>query len=337
MAGPNNLVGSIWNRWEPHIHAPGTVLNDKYIGVDPFEDFLQRVERSEPRIRALGITDYLSYEMYEKVVAAKKSGRLGDVELIFPNIEFRYSIGVPKGSALNAHLLVSPEGTDHIEQLQRFLNGLEFKVVKDVFRCNKEDLIRLGKKHDSKTTDDGIALQTGTNQFKVEFNHLVERINESEWAKKNILMAISGNEDGSAGLKDEASMAALRVELDRKAHIIFSANEKVREFWLGNGPASAEALQKKWDGRKPCIHGSDAHTNNDVGKPDLERYTWIKGDLTFESLRQICLEPAERVFIGPMSPSTGNSSKTITEFEISDAAWMETPTLEINPGLVAVI
>lgn len=26
--------GSLWHRWDPHIHTPGTALNDQYTGSD---------------------------------------------------------------------------------------------------------------------------------------------------------------------------------------------------------------------------------------------------------------------------------------------------------------
>lgn len=57
-----NIQGSVWHRWEPHIHTPGTVLNDQFTGEDPFEDYLKNVENSNPEIKALGITDYFSLE-----------------------------------------------------------------------------------------------------------------------------------------------------------------------------------------------------------------------------------------------------------------------------------
>jgi len=49
--------GSQWLRWEPHIHAPGTVLNDQFKGADTWEEYLAKIEASTPTIRALGVTD----------------------------------------------------------------------------------------------------------------------------------------------------------------------------------------------------------------------------------------------------------------------------------------
>ncbi|MCV4340328.1 hypothetical protein [Pseudomonas capsici] len=80
-------LGSLWHRWDPHIHTPGTALNDQYTGPDPWEEFLSAIEASSPPIRVLGITDYFGIERYEQVVDLKKQSRLPGVGLIFPNVE----------------------------------------------------------------------------------------------------------------------------------------------------------------------------------------------------------------------------------------------------------
>lgn len=56
--------GSVWHRWDPHIHTPGTALNDQYIGQAAWSTFLDAVELADPPIRALGVTDYFSIERY---------------------------------------------------------------------------------------------------------------------------------------------------------------------------------------------------------------------------------------------------------------------------------
>jgi hypothetical protein len=71
------------------IHAPGTVLNDQFGGPDPWEQFLTQIEQLDPPIRALGITDYCSLDLYETVLEKKRQGRLPGVDLIFPNVEMR--------------------------------------------------------------------------------------------------------------------------------------------------------------------------------------------------------------------------------------------------------
>jgi len=85
------------------------------------------------------------------------------------------------------------------------------------------------------------------------------------------------------------------------------------------------------------MHGSDSHSNDDVGKPDKNLNTWIKGDLTFESLRQTCIEPEGRVFVGPNSPNNQLASNIISKINITNANFINPTELEINNGLVAII
>jgi len=293
-------IGSVWNRWDPHIHTPGTLLNDQYgRGEDAWEQFLTRVEISNPTVRALGITDYYSIESYEAVLDRKKYGRLANVDLIFPNIEMRYGIGTGKGSPVNVHLLVSPEDPDHVEQIRRFLRSLTFNALGESFRCERSDLIRLGYGYDKNIRNDAAALAAGTNQFKINPDQLKDELNRSTWVQENVLIAVAaGSRDGTSGLQGDASLTTLRKEIERSAQIMLSSQPMQREFWLGRGSATPAELEAGWGGLKPCLHGSDAHGPEAVAAPDLERYCWIKGDLAFESLRQACLEPEARTVIG---------------------------------------
>src|SRR3954452_425323 len=84
VASHADARGSVWRRWDPHIHTPGTVLNDEFGGEAAWDEYLARIERADPRIEALGITDYASIYRYEPVVAHKAAGRLPDVGVICP-------------------------------------------------------------------------------------------------------------------------------------------------------------------------------------------------------------------------------------------------------------
>jgi hypothetical protein len=223
MKKPANS-GSHWNRWEPHIHAPGTILNDQYKGPDSWEQYLDALEKSTPPIHAVGITDYYSTETYQRVMKAKRAGRLAGCDLIFPNIEMRLALGTVKGRFVNVHLLVSPEDPNHIDEAVRFLLRLTFKAYDDTFSCNKDDLTRLGRRVDPKLTDPTAALRCGCEQFKVTFDDLRTAYRESAWAQENILIAVAGSEtDGTSGVRDGGD-ATLRQEVEKFAHIILASS-----------------------------------------------------------------------------------------------------------------
>jgi energy-coupling factor transporter ATP-binding protein EcfA2 len=329
--------GSRWNRWEPHIHAPGTVLNDQFKGADKWERYLSALENLTPVIRALGLTDYYSTETYELVVDAKRNGRLAGCELIFPNIELRLAVGTVKGKWVNIHLLVSPDDPNHLDEVKRFLARLTFKAHGDTYSCSKDDLIRLGQRVDSKLKDHAAALRCGAEQFKVAFDDLRQAYRESVWAKENILVAVAGSEtDGTSGVRESAD-ATLRQEVEKFAHIIFASSVAQRDFWLGRGSLSDDEIRKRYGSLKPCMHGSDAHEVRSVGLPDRDRYSWIKGMAAFDTLKQTCIDPVGRAFVAQEPPVRATPSQVIARVEIKNAAWATTRALELNPGLVAII
>lgn len=74
-----------------------------------------------------------------------------------------------------------------------------------------------------------------------------------------------------------------------------------------------------------------------MGQPDENRYTWIKGDATFESLRQACIEPETRAVVEEHPPGGPLPYRTIERVRIDGAPWCIPPDIPLNPGLVAII
>ena len=308
--------GSRWHRWVPHIHAPGTVFNDQF-GKDSWQAYVNELLKKAPPIRAIGVTDYYLTESYEALLSLWKEGKLPGVKLLFPNIEMRLDIGTKKNRDVNLHLLVSPEDPAHVSELNRFLSRLTFKVNNDTYDCTKAELARLGKlaATDQRLTipesDIASLVKLGAKQFKVNLDQLRESFKGSEWARNNILIAISGSSnDGSSGVSEPAD-ALLRREIDAFADIIFASSSKQRDFWIGYGDLTKEELRARYRGTKPCLHGSDAHKLEQVGKPELDRYSWIKGGIHFDSLRQACIEPEGRCYIGVEPPMGASPSQVI--------------------------
>ena len=77
--------GSRWLRWDPHLHVPGTLLNDQF--PDDWSAFFGAVASANPAAVALGIADYFSLAGYKAFRDHRGSAELPSVELVFPNIE----------------------------------------------------------------------------------------------------------------------------------------------------------------------------------------------------------------------------------------------------------
>ena len=50
--------GSEWRRWEPHIHAPGTVMNNQYQDPLPGTIIFPLLKLRRPLFEAIAVTDY---------------------------------------------------------------------------------------------------------------------------------------------------------------------------------------------------------------------------------------------------------------------------------------
>ncbi len=332
-----NPAGSVWHRWDPHIHMPGTLKNDNFSGEDVVEDYINLLNEATPPIRAIGITDYYVLDSYEKLLALKLEGKLPHVELLFPNIELRFLVNAGKGSPINVHLVVCPDDPDHVNKTKRFLGNLKFDYGGEQYGCTNDELIRLGYAFNPNAENDIHALKLGVEQSKVTPENLRMAFKNSGWARENIMVAVAASKnDGTAQLQD-SGLKALREELQRLCQIIFSSRPSDQDYWCGKGADTLEHITQTYGGPKPCLHGCDAHEMKDVGKPKEDRYCWIRGDLTFETLRQICYDPQHRVCIGKEPPEGGRPSDTIVNVNIQKADWMCTPKIPINPGLVAII
>lgn len=326
--------GSEWLRWEPHIHAPGTIFNDQF-GENAWDGYISALEAVAPTLSAIGITDYYGVSTYERVRAEKKSGRLGDCQLIFPNIEMRLAIGTVRGNFVNVHLLVDPAEDDHVEQINNILGRLTFRVDEQDYGCTSAQLIRLGRHLDKTLTDDRAALAYGSQQYKVSLEDLRKAL-DNAWANENVLVAVAAGADGTSGVKDGADVA-LRRGIERFADVIFSGSPGDRDFWLGlKDGLNSDYIRTHYGALKPTIWGCDAHDMAKIGKPDLDRFCWIKGAATFDALRQACIEP-RRSYVG-VSPTAGATpSQVISRVQINGAPWARASDIGLNSGLVAII
>ena len=70
---------------------------------------------------------------------------------------------------------------------------------------------------------------------------------------------------------------------------------------------------------------------------DRNRYTWIKGLPDFDTLRQACIDPELRAYVGESPPIEAIPSQVISNIKVSNADWLETKDIPVNSGLVAII
>jgi energy-coupling factor transporter ATP-binding protein EcfA2 len=280
----------------------------------------------------LGIADYFSLRSYKAFVSSCPA----DLEglFVFPNVEMRLTVETRGGQGVNIHLLVSPEDPDHVARAEDQIRRLHFGVDGEDYPCSDDGLTRLGRRYlvDEPTAPSGKALAEGASQFKVAFDKLQELFKRSEWLQRNVLVAIAAGNDGLGGFSKDSSFWLLREEMARFADVIFSGQPNERQFWLNEDHLAKNGLH-----RKPCLNGSDAHELAKVLKPAEARLCWIKGDASFESLRQTLVEPERRVWVGAEPPTEAAGASTIKALRVEAAPWLKTTEIGLNSGLVTII
>ena len=328
--------GSTWRRWDPHVHLPGTLLNDQFGGLS-VDEALRALAAAQPPIEVIGVTDYFTTASYRLAAAALDSGVAPSIRLVFPNVELRLDNATSSSRGVNIHLLCRPE---EVDRLDAFIGRLEFSWRDAIYRADRDGLIRLGRERsEDAELDETAALRAGATQFKVTFEDLRKQFRADRWAREHVLVAVAGGErDGTSGLRDTGgAFDARRQSIERLAHIVFSANPKQAQFWSGAGALSESDLNRIYGGLKLCLHGSDAHEAARLGAPDIDRFCWLNGNPTFDTLKLACYSPTTRGHIGEEPPNTASSHGRIVGLHVPDSEWFANATVDLNPGLIAII
>lgn len=365
--------GSIWRRWDLHIHSPLTILNNQYPkqsdGTPDWEAFISKLESLD--IAVLGITDYFTIDGYKKIKEFKDQGRLPKIHTILPNIEFRLNSVISSKKdgqeprRLNFHVIFSDEvSPQDIEE--HFLHDLHFfyegnpQDEDDTRKLKRSNIEELGKKlidQHKNFKDSGLSsLEVGAMQTVVSHEEITKLLADSRFKGKYIVVF---PEELSNLIDWDGQDHHIRKGLLQKSDMVFSSNAKTREWCLGQDPYTegVEKFIEEFRTRKACIHGSDAHKLLEVGHPCALRgskdhkcdtgnecqlrYCWIKADPTFEGMKQLLYEPLDRVIIQQEDPTPVKSNYTLKKFKISQSAIgddlsIQETEIELNPGLVAV-
>lgn len=349
--------GSKWNKWDLHVHTPSSII--QYYGQnneETWEKFIVDLENLPEEFKVIGINDYLFLDGYSKVLEYKKSGRLQNIDLILPILEFRIDkfagVDFKSFSRINLHVIFSNELT--VEEIQsQFLNGLEqsYYLEKNSQPWNRaitrESITDLGKEIKKSVPENelskyGSDLEEGFNNINVKEDKIFELLKRDVFDNK-YLIAVGKTEWDK--LKWSESSIATKKNIINQSNIVFTASESP-EKWRSAKEKLAQ--QKVNDLLLDC---SDSHYFSTSDNKDRigNSFTWIKADATFDGLQQIIYEPDERVFIGetPELLVRVKSNKTrfiksisITQesdYSESKGIWFKDLEIPLNYGMVSII
>ena len=363
----NHPAGAQWNKWDLHVHTPCSIVQN-YGGDTPdaWERFISDLEQLPKEFKVLGINDYIFVDGYEKLLNAKKDGRLTNIDLLLPVVELRLDkfAGVVKRgedgtysktdwNRINIHIIFDQIDPDVIRQ--QFLTSLapsyclipDSNEMKDQWRgvITQDSLINLGEMiidstPEGKRSERAAPLQEGFNNLCVSMDGVNSAL-DNHYLKNRFLIAIGKTEWDD--MKWDGQFIAEKRSIINSVDLVFTASgspeayEKARKRL-----AESNVLDKLLD----C---SDAHAKSDSKNKDRigNCFTWIKADATFQGLKQAITEFDQRVFVGDTPPKmlmiNNNRTKYLDRIKIFkkpdselSEKWFEVD-IPLNQDLVAII
>lgn len=369
--------GSLWRKWDFQVHTPASHLNNQFgHDWDLYVQGLFRTAIAKD-LAAIALTDYFTIDGYkrvrqdyldrpEKLAELFTPDEVASIQKIrvFPNVEFRLNKIIDNSSRVNAHVLLS-DALSIRDIEENFLHDLEFteeaqpQSTAQKRKLKVENLRELGARlqtEHAKFQDAGDALFVGMMNAVVDDDSILKGLGDSRF-KDKFLFCVVADED-LPKLKWDSQAHHSRKVLIQRSDALFSGNPSTRSWALAQPPyTDGEAhFMKEFISLKACLHGSDAHGLQEIGHPCTKRgdknhscdpaspevcelrYCWIKGDATFEGLRQILHEPADRAFIGPSTPDFHDKARTLSSVTLSDGqGWFADAEIPLNPSMVSII
>lgn len=331
----HSLQGSIWRKWDLHIHTPKSIENN-YGGDNEkiWEQFILSLESLPEDVKVIGINDYYFIDGYEKVMDFKfNKGRLKNIEKIFPLLEFRIdtfsSASETNIQKVNLHILFDINDA----QWQKDINKIKREFISRI-SISKLEKYQTKELSIQNFIECGGDLKKGFEGLIPSTESVLKVIQSDTWRKKTFTFL---------GYKEWDNL-----EKGNQLKQIKDALYNSVDAFLTASPQ--DKLSKKQQildifGNKPLLYSADIHRFDLFSPQNYQCLTWIKADPTFEGIKQIVYEPLERVKLQNQSPifSEGKSN-IIDDIQIipdplnpSTVNWFSSDLIPLNRGLVSII
>lgn len=351
-------AGSNWNRWDLHIHTPDSLIHH-YPGTDPWPAFFTGLRALPPDIKVIGINDYLFISGYKRVLEEWKKGNLANIELVLPVIELRLDTFCGSESALkkvNFHIIFSDEVTPDVIEHQFMPSLVQSYAISNDYDAvvkqtdwqaipNPASLAQLGKLVRERTPPEKKAgldnlsdLVVGFNSVCISHEKIRDILKRPDFRDKTLTAV--GKIEWDLLRWSQGGMAN-KLNLLNDAAFVFTSAMDVDGCARSRHSLNAQNVNSR------LLDCSDAHfpaesaEHNKLGKC----FTWIKGEVCFDTLKQAYYEYDGRVSlstehpIAPLHHILGVSVSLPT-----DITWQSAPfcfrgdhSFEFHPSFTCVI
>lgn len=345
--------GTAWRVWDLHVHTPASIV--QHYGADTDETwakFIDELENLPEDMTVIGINDYWFLDGYKRVIEARDSGRLKNLEAIFPVVELRLNhFGGTDGqlARVNLHVIFDPDLDPEVIQAQ-FINALQpkMKLAPSHASLNwqgvitRDSLADLGRRikesvpagHLSNYDSD---LREGFNNLNVGLDD-VQSILATTYFKGHALVGM-GKAEWRAIKWNDQSIAAKKNVIN-SAQFIFTAYEDTTRW-----QADVEELRNN-NVTHQLLDCSDAHhfSGSDQHMRLGACQTWLNTTPTLAGLAYAIEEFDRRVFVGLEPPALARMRKNPERFierirvgSEKEDCDLFSHDLPLNPGFVAVV
>lgn len=345
--------GTAWRIWDLHVHTPASIV--QHYGADTEETwgrFIGELEALPEDISVIGINDYWFLDGYERVLDAKKSGRLQNLEAIFPVIEMRLDhFGGTNGnlSRVNLHVVFDPDLDAEMIRAQ-FIGALQPKVVLSPNHAGigwqavitKESLSDLGRRIKETAPEEelshyGSDLMEGFNNINVRLDD-VQAVLDGPYFKGRALLGIGKTE--WRNIKWNHQSIASKKNVINSSHFVFTAYPDTAR-WADD----VEELRTSNVTHK-ILDCSDAHyfSDSDQHMRLGACQTWMNTIPTLAGLAYAIEEFDRRVYVGLEPPALARIRRNPERFIERVRVTSENEEhdlfdhdLPLNSGFVAVV
>jgi predicted ATPase len=304
-----NTNGSIWRKWDLHIHSNAS--DGKFTPEEIVDEAIKK------GVSVIALTDHHTAKNIDKI---KDYAKNKDITII-SGIEFRTEYG-----SKSVHFIgLLPDKFNGIELNSKAIHDL----ILSKLEVSETKIIAKGKEDNQGLSDEN-AFKKGMFLVQVDFKKAADLIHQYGG-----LVSVHNGSKGN-GLDDEMKHQGESV---RNVKELYESLGTVKEELMKDYIDICE-IRKADDSRefylekfnKPSIIASDAHELDEIGG----KYVWIKADATFEGLKQIIYEPIDRVKIQENIPEEKNDYQVIDKIEITHDDF-GSQSIPLNPYLNTII
>lgn len=351
-------TGSVWRRWDLHVHTPESHTATYGPPEDAWERFISELEALPDELTVVGINDYMWVDGYERVLQYQENGRLQNLEAIFPVVELRLDdfVGTTgKLSRLNAHALFAP-GTDPDLIRGQFIAALtaSFKLTSEYSAlqgrwsalATKDSLADLGRLIKAGVPVEELAnfqndFIEGFNNWVIPLQAVITAARGNTSFSETPLIALGKTEWADIPWGDNT--IAAKKNIISEADLLFTAAEDAEAC----NKAVAQLVESRVNHR--LLDCSDAHHFADSSDKDRigNVSTWICADPTLAGLKHALLEYENRIFHGQkpdlLARTEADPTSYFANLRVGPLDPNERPepgfdlSLDLNPGFCAVI